>query len=104
MTREMRELNVKLAEAERAVKAALELRDVETAEALMEDVRALRKQVADLETQETKAKQEPLTGYRIAGSDGPASSLERVYTSSPVMSVIMVCTLSPDNGYTPAMR
>ncbi|HHY33338.1 MAG TPA: phage major capsid protein [Firmicutes bacterium] len=67
MTRELRDLHARLAEAERAAKAALELRDVETAEAIMADVRNLRKQIADLEAEVAKEKQKPLTGYRIAG-------------------------------------
>lgn len=69
MTRELRDLNARLAEAERAVKAALELRDVEQAEALIEDVRALRKQIADLEAEDARERQQPVTGYRVAGGE-----------------------------------
>lgn len=82
MTRELRDLQARLAEAERAAKAALELRDVETAERIMADVRDLRKQVADMEAREEAEKERPLVGYRLA-TGGAFEDASRVTVLAP---------------------
>ncbi len=62
MTREMRELQMRLAELERQARLAISERRVEDAERIMNDVRAVRKQIAlleELEAQERAAATPP---------------------------------------------